>query len=229
MKDFQSLLEVKELCKSYGTHKVIKFLSFKVKYGESVAIIGSNGSGKSTLCEILTGVKNFDSGNIYWNTKRISVCLSEYVWTRTLRVRDAVNFYQRIYSVNLFDRRTLMEKLSVRNILDKKLSSLSTGEKKRLDLFLSLIKEVDVLVGDEISLGLDIETKFKMLNYLKYLQKKNGLTLILVSHDWEEIKSLCQVVFFLHEGVVAKVIKVSDLVRRYNDSLLNFFKSFVKG
>jgi ABC-2 type transport system ATP-binding protein len=114
--------------------------------------------------------------------------------------------------------------LKISPLLKEKITKLSGGQKQRLNLYLSLFHQPQIFIGDEITTGLDIQTKIEVINFLKKQASEREMTLILVSHHWDEIISLCSRVILLNKGSLIDDTTPQKIEKKYN-SLLNYYQA----
>lgn len=207
------LVEVQNICKSYGRHAILKNASFYVKAGECVGIVGANGCGKSTLLGILSGSLKLTSGEINYDGKnplKDKKLFSNYIGyvpqdnplIDNLSVLDNLKFWYCECERSLKDDLingvpALFGLTSYKNYTVNKLSG---GMKKRLSIACALAKNPQILILDEPGASLDIICKEDIKNYLKtYIS--NGGTVIITSHEEAEL-DLCDRMYLLQEGAL---------------------------
>ena len=192
------VLGVQEVAKSYGDKRVFDDLSFSVSRGERVALVGVNGAGKSTLCRLLSHKEKPSSGSISFGHKVLCGFFSQEnihnlhyqntIWQEVLAEGD--------YFSPQYKRNLLGAFLFSGEDIDKPISVLSGGEKTRLALLKMLLRETNLLILDELTNHLDMETKEL---FQQALRAYSG-TLIIVSHDRYFLDTLVERVIELHQG-----------------------------
>jgi ABC-2 type transport system ATP-binding protein len=121
-------------------------------------------------------------------TELLSINFQEQKYPEHLIVRDLTDFYHVVYQKIVKqkgceeEKKILWKTFIISPLLEKKITSLSGGEKQRLNLYLSLFHQPQIFIGDEITTGLDIQTKIEVINFLKKQTEERNMTLILVSH-----------------------------------------------
>lgn len=195
------ILEVKDLEFRYqsGT-RAIKGISFKVKQGEMLAIVGKNGAGKSTLSKLICGMEKPDSGMIYYDGRDIS---ADTIKERSMRIGFAMqNPNHMISKTMIFDEVALglramkipeeVIKQRVENTLkicglhpfrNWPIAALSYGQKKRVTIASILVMEVKILILDEPTAGQDYRHYTEIMEFLRSLNEENGITIIMITHD----------------------------------------------
>ena len=218
----QEVVTIKHLNKVFGTHEVLKDISFSVESGEVVTIIGSSGSGKSTLLRCVNLLEKPTSGEILYNGKNI---LDEDTNIYEYRTHLGMVFQQ----FNLFNNLNVLENCTVgpikvlkkskeeaeeiaKNFLEKvgmsaylnaRPRQLSGGQKQRVAIARALSMQPDVLLFDEPTSALDPEMVNEVLETMKSLAH-TGLTMIIVTHEMEFARDVSDRVIFMDKGVIAE-------------------------
>lgn len=201
-----NIIEVKELKKSYGSNAVLKGINLSVKKGEIFALLGVNGAGKTTTLECIEGLRPYDSGMITVNGK-IGIQLQSSTLQAYIRPMEAVKLFAK-WNKTSPDSETLRA-LGIYDLSNKKYSDLSTGQKRRLHLALSLIGNPEIIFLDEPTAGLDVEGRVALHNHIRRL-KSQGKTIILASHDMAEVEDLCDRIAVLKNGEIAFIGTVDE-------------------
>lgn len=194
-----AIIQVDQLYKSYGSHEVIKGVSFQIQKGEVFALLGTNGAGKTTILECLEGLRSFEKGTIHIQGT-IGVQLQTSSLPEHLKVEEAMKLFSK-WNHKQVDS-TWINRLGIKNILKKEYHELSTGQKRRLHLAMALIPNPDILILDEPTAGLDVEGRYALHQELHAL-KQQGKTLLLASHDMAEVEELCDHIAILKNGSLA--------------------------
>jgi ABC-2 type transport system ATP-binding protein len=181
---------IQNLCKSYGTVPAVKDVSFQVNHGEIFGLLGPNGAGKTTTIRCLCTLAKPDSGSI--EVGGVSV-LEQPREARKRLGYVAQEAKQRI--------EVLLEVLDLHSYADKKTGTYSGGLKRRIDLAAGLLHQPEVLVLDEPTVGLDIESRIVVWDFLRQL-RASGTTIILTSHYLEEVDALADRVGIIDRGLV---------------------------
>ncbi|TFJ93934.1 ABC transporter ATP-binding protein [Lentibacillus salicampi] len=205
------MLEVQALSKAYGKKQILKNLSFSVKPGEVIGLVGENGAGKSTLLQILATLSNPTAGTVMLNGESYQVNLK--------KTRRQIGFVPQ--DIALWDEFTVkenmifFEKLSWKHkngdelrklCYDMKLSKwnesvkkLSGGMKRKLNIAVTLIHEPNLLLLDEPTAGVDLKSRKEIGAYLSNLAKSRGKMILYTSHDMDEIMQLCDRIYCIGE------------------------------
>jgi ABC-2 type transport system ATP-binding protein len=191
-------------------------LTFAIDAGEMIGYIGPNGAGKSTTIKMLTGILVPTSGHLRVAglepsrertrlARRIGVVFGQRttLWW-DLPLRDSFELLQKIYRVDpTRHRRTLeeyVELLDLGDLLDTPVRQLSLGQRMRGDITAALLHEPDILYLDEPTIGLDVISKGRLREFLRTLNAERGTTLLLTTHDLQDIEALCDRVIVIDHG-----------------------------
>ena len=207
------ILEVKDLKVSYSNHTALENVSFTVKEGEYVCLVGENGSGKSTLIKTIVGLHKEDEGKV-----DMKISLDQVSYLAQTNLKD-LNFpatakeiilsgTQKHLKFPFYSKRDkelykkVIKELKIEDIQFKRIGDLSGGQKQRVLIARALIREPKLLILDEPSTGLDYNITKELYEILKELNKNQNMTIIMATHDLDEIN---------HENVriicLAKTIK----------------------
>ena len=218
----QEVVTIKHLNKVFGTHEVLKDISFSVQTGEVVTIIGSSGSGKSTLLRCVNLLEKPTSGEILYNGKNI---LNEDTNIYEYRTHLGMVFQQfnLFNNLNVLENCTVgpikvlkkskdeaeeiakgfLEKVGMSAYLNARPRQLSGGQKQRVAIARALSMQPDVLLFDEPTSALDPEMVNEVLETMKSLAH-TGLTMIIVTHEMEFARDVSDRVIFMDKGVIAE-------------------------
>lgn len=206
------LLKVKNLSKKYNTIngeiEAIKDISFEVKNGEFIAIIGTSGCGKSTLLSILAGLEEKSNGEItYFNDKndiKIGYMLQEDALFEHYSILDNVllglKIQKKLNQKNKEYVLKLLEKYQLTNFKNKKPHELSGGMKQRVALIRTLAIKPDILFLDEPFSALDFDTRLKVSDDVFKIIKENRKTTLMVTHDIGEAISMADKIIVLSKS-----------------------------
>ncbi len=202
-------------------HKIITAVNdidFKIRRGEFVGYVGENGAGKSTTIKMLTGILVPTSGTAevngivpYKDRKKNAAKIGVVFGQRTqlwwdLPVHESFDLLRVIFRVSRsdFDRQMakLEEALGLRPLLEMPVRKLSLGQRMRCDIAASLIHNPPVLFLDEPTIGLDVLAKQSVRNFLSEINRTEGTTIILTTHDMNDIEQLCKRLIILEEGKI---------------------------
>ena len=213
------MIEIKNVTKKYGNNIAVNDVSFKVGDGEIFAFIGHNGAGKTTLIKCITGIQDFDSGDILINGKSIKKnsleCKKEMAFVpdnpelyEQMKAIDYINFICDMYEVNDEDRKKSIKKYAelfeIEDKLNDTLESFSHGMKQKIALISALVHNPKVLIMDEPFVGLDPKAVFDVKKIMKDLTKE-GTTIFFSTHILEVAEKLCSRVAIIKKGELVSV------------------------
>lgn len=219
----QNVLDVLNLCKSYGNHLVLDDISFSIRENEIVGFIGPNGAGKSTLMKCLCGLIHMDSGNV-------TICGHDIQSQREKALSHQASL---IESPGLFFNMTGYENLeifaSLKNVskdklqqmadytrigdyLKKPVSSYSLGMKQRLSLSIALLSSPQFLMLDEPMNGLDPSGVFELRKELRKMVDEYGMSLLISSHQLNEIEKIADRIIYIENGKIKEVEKQEQTI-----------------
>ena len=224
-----SLIEVRDLERTFVVRRrsgrfrrtssvvsAVHHLSFEIEAGDMVGYIGPNGAGKSTTIKMLTGILVPTSGEIRVAglepsvrrtdlARRIGVVFGQRttLWW-DLPLRDSFELLQKIYRIPADRyRRNLdefLELLDLGRLLDTPVRQLSLGQRMRGDIAAALLHDPEILYLDEPTIGLDVISKGRLREFLRRLNAERGTTLLLTTHDLQDIEALCRRVIVIDHG-----------------------------
>lgn len=209
-------IEVKNLTKSFGKTEVLHGISFTIGRGEIFALLGVNGAGKTTALECMEGLCRYERGEIEIQG-RIGIQLQSSSLPKNMKGREALRFFSKWKRVTP-NKETLCA-TGADTLLNKQYGDMSTGQKRRLHLALSLLGHPDILFLDEPTAGLDVEGRAALHDELRRL-KKLGKTIVLASHDMSEVEQLCDRVAILKDGKIETIGAPVELSQNVQGSFL---------
>lgn len=210
------MIEFKNVSKKYGDVEVLKDISLKIEKGDIFGIVGLSGAGKSTLIRTINRLEDIDSGELTVDGKVV----------KDLSVKDLRKFRKEISMVfqnfNLLESRTVYENvklplelvgnvdkqkiervLELVELYDKKdeyIKKLSGGQKQRVAIARALITNPKIILSDEATSALDPLTANNILELLQRINKKFGITIVVITHQMEVIKKICNKIAVIKEG-----------------------------
>ncbi|KQZ70897.1 methionine ABC transporter ATP-binding protein [Nocardioides sp. Root151] len=223
------MIEVRDLGRTFTVRKkagrlrrtshdveAVRDLSFSIDAGEMVGYIGPNGAGKSTTIKMLTGILVPSSGSISVAgldpsrrrtelARRIGVVFGQRttLWW-DLPLRDSFDLLQKIYRTDPARHREnldeFLELLDLHDLLDTPVRQLSLGQRMRGDIVAALLHDPEILYLDEPTIGLDVISKGRLREFLRALNERRGTTLLLTTHDLQDIEALCDRVIVIDHG-----------------------------
>ncbi|WP_141506329.1 ABC transporter ATP-binding protein [Paenibacillus luteus] len=224
---------LKDLFKrEYNEVTAVKDISFQIPQGEICGYIGENGAGKSTTIKMLTGILVPTSGELKVNgyvpfkdrekfVNGIGVVFgqrSQLWWD--IGVIESFQLLRKVYRVSEADFRKrlneLVERLQLGELLNRPVRKLSLGQRMRCELVASLLHNPSILFLDEPTIGLDIVVKTEIRDFLLQMNKEQGTTILLTTHDLQDIEALCSRVIMLDDGRIIYDGGLDDLKNRWS-------------
>lgn len=214
-----TVLEIRNLSKSFGKRKVIDNISLEVKEGEIFGFLGPNGSGKTTTIKMILRLIDNDAGEIKVNgydTKKQFEKAMEYIggivenpdMYRYMSGRDNLKLHARIRNVDEKRIDEMLALVDLKERADDKFGKYSLGMKQRLGVALTLLHKPKVLILDEPTNGLDPAGIKKLRDILKKIAHENGVAVFVSSHILSEMELMCDRVAVLDNG---KIVKIEEI------------------
>ncbi|WP_121615120.1 ABC transporter ATP-binding protein [Virgibacillus halodenitrificans] len=205
------MLTIDSLSKSYGKKQILNNISLSIEKGEIIGLVGENGAGKSTLIQLLATIDKPTSGSIILGEsnyarhkkeirKQIGFVPQELALWEEFTVKENMLFFEKLSWIRKSTGE--LKQLCLDMSLDKwdePLHTLSGGMKRKLNLAISLIHDPPLLLLDEPTVGIDLKSRKEIGNYLQLQAKEHGKIVIYISHDMDEITSLCDRVVCIGE------------------------------
>ena len=221
-------IEVINLSKSYESKIAVNNISFKINENEIIGLLGPNGCGKTTTIGMILGLLKPTNGKVLINgsnleTNKIPILkklnfISPYIeLPKKLKVKQNLIVYGKLYNVENLDDRIdyLSKKLRLENLLDKITGELSSGQKNRVSLAKALINDPSVLMLDEPTASLDPETGDFIRTFLENYKKEKKISVLLASHNMDEVKRLCNSVLMMKDGNIVDKGTPDELIEKH--------------
>ena len=236
------MIEVNNLQKKFETIEAVKRINFNIKKNQTLALLGPNGCGKTTTIGMLLGLITPSSGQIFINESELNYkdhqflnimnFASPYVeLPKKLTVLENLKVYGRMYLIkNLKDKiEQIVEDLNLKNFLNKKTGELSSGQKNRVSLAKSLINNPKILLLDEPTASLDPDTGDYIRSYLEKYKTENNISILLASHNMDEVMRLSDYVLMMKEGQIIDQGTSQDLISKHGrENLEQVFLKLVR-
>ena len=210
----KKIIEIKNLKKTFGKKKVLENINLNIFQGERISLMGSNGAGKTTILEILLKIIKPTSGiaKINLSSQKVGIQFQDANFPSGITTLDVIHFFNEIkdFKISEKDLKTQLKFFGMEEFINQETKGLSGGERQKLNLILSVIHKPKLIILDEITTGLDISTKKMIINYIEKITKLQDITLLIVSHNIDEVLRLTDRVIYLKEGkiVLDKNIKI---------------------
>ncbi len=227
----EPLVHIRDFRMDFGVHTVIRDLSFDVRAGETFGFLGSNGSGKTTTLRALLGIYQPTAGTLHIGGKvfepqggaRLGYLPEERGLYKKEAVLDVMVYFGRLkglgrqeakdWSRNYLDRVSLADKATTR--LDK----LSGGQQQKIQLGVTIMNDPELLILDEPTQGFDPVNRRLLMDIIEE-QKRAGATVIMVTHQMEEVERLCDRVLLLKGGTAEAYGTVGEIQDRYGRTII---------
>ena len=235
------MIEINDLSKKYKNTLAVQNISFKIKKNTIVGLLGPNGCGKTTTIGMLLGLIKPSSGTVFIDGKNIEKennrtkilekvnFISPYVeLPKKLTVEENLKVYGRMYGVNNLEKKilNLMEDLNLLEFKKRKTGELSSGQKNRVSLAKALINEPEILFLDEPTASLDPDVGDYIRTYIENFASKKGTTILLASHNMNEVERLCNEVMMMKNGNIIDKGTCNSLINKHGRK--NLEETFLK-
>lgn len=235
------MIEIKNVIKNFGETQVIKDVSISIKEGEIYGIIGHSGAGKSTLLRCINGLETYDGGSVKVMGKEVSslagtslrefrkdlgMIFQNFNLMKRKNVFDNIALPLEVWGYNKNEiQDKVLRLLDLVGLKDKKLSKpseLSGGQKQRVAIARALALDPKILLCDEATSALDPKITKDILALLSKINKELGITIVMVTHQMEVIKEVCEKVALIDGGKIKAEGKAEDLFLKPGKSLKKF-------
>jgi ABC-type Fe3+/spermidine/putrescine transport system ATPase subunit len=230
-------LEVKNINKSFKNKKILKDVSFSINKGEISSIFGYSGEGKSTVLSIICGLLKQDSGDVFLNGKNIgkmetyersiSLVMDEPLLFPNMNIMENIAFGLKLnknkakLSLHKQNKKSvedivinIMDILGISGLENRFPNEISMGQSQRISLARAIITNPDIILMDEPFSNLDIISKTKVRSLIKKIQKELKITILLVTHDIEDVMNLSDTMFILNKGYIQEFGNPEDIIKK---------------
>lgn len=219
-------IKIKELKKSYGDTTVLNGINMNFEAGKFYGLLGPNGAGKTTLFNLLINAVKKTSGEVEWLlddrvvdskdvNQHIGVVFQQNNLDDFLTVEENLIVRGSLYGMNKQEIKESLETingyLDIKELLKKRYKVLSGGQKRKCDIARALIHNPSILLLDEPTTALDPQSRSDLWQAINFLNKTNGMTIILISHYLDELEP-CDVLYVMMKGEVRYSGKISDFI-----------------
>ena len=224
----KAIIEINNLSKKFNNIVAVKNINFKINKGKIIGLLGPNGCGKSTTIGMMLGLIKPSSGTVIINGQNIENnrtnilekmnFISPYIeLPKKLTVEENLKVYGRLYGIKNLKNKVfdLMEKLNLTEFRTRKTGELSSGQKNRVSLAKALINNPEILLLDEPTASLDPDVGDYIRSFIEDYASNNGATILLASHNMNEVERLCYEVMMMKNGEIIDKGKCDDLIDKH--------------
>ena len=224
------ILEVDGVIKRFDDFTAVDGVSFQVRAGETLGLLGVNGAGKTTLMNMILGLTTPTGGAIrafgmdlqkhrLEILQRANFCTTYATLPGNLKVRHNLEIFARLYSVPKPKQKVaeLLELLEISKLAEKSTGQLSAGESTRVNLAKALLNDPDLLLLDEPTASLDPDIADKVRKLVRHVQRERHPAILYTSHNMRDIEEVCDRVLFLHAGKILAAGTPDEITKHFEE------------
>ena len=233
-------IQIKNLSKVFKKNLAVDKINFDIQKNKTVGLLGPNGCGKTTSIGMMLGLIKPSEGEIIIDNKnlksfkrdeilnRINFCSPYIELPKKLTVKQNLEVYGRLYGVKNLNERILevSEDLDIKNFFKRKTGELSSGQKNRVSLAKSLINKPEILLLDEPTASLDPDIGDFVRSYIQEYRSKNQVTILLASHNMNEVERLCDSIIMMKKGKIIDRGTCKEIIKKHGRN--NLEETFLK-
>ena len=233
-------IQIKNLKKKFNDSFAVNGINFEIDKDRTLGLLGPNGCGKTTSIGMILGLIKPTSGEIIIDNKNLNTFKRDEILARInfaspyielpkkLTVRQNLEVYSRLYGIKNRKERIdeISEDLNISDFFERKTGELSSGQKNRVSLAKSLINKPEILLLDEPTASLDPDVGDFIRSYIQEYKSKNKVTLLLASHNMNEVEKLCDSVIMMKKGKIIDTGTCNDLIKKHGRN--NLEETFLK-
>ncbi len=219
----EPIIEVRNVHKSFKTVQAVRGINLRINPGQFVAILGPNGAGKTTLVEMIEGIQQPDTGDIFimgktWSGNEnylrniIGLSLQETHFIDKLNVWETLRLFASFFGIGKVRCKEVLQLIALEEKREAWVVNLSGGQRQRLALGIALLNKPKILLLDEPTTGLDPNARREIWAILLRLKEEWKTSLILTTHYMEEAEQLCDYIVIVDHGKILKQGSISDLL-----------------
>jgi ABC-2 type transport system ATP-binding protein len=232
------MIKISNIIKKYDDLIALNNLSLEIEEGSIFGLLGVNGAGKSTIISILNGLTKFDSGEIdvfgfdikedISQIKEISSIIPQNLaFYEKLTVKENLDFFAKIQKAKKDDYEHALEVNSLQELLNQSASTLSGGQKRRLNIAIGILNNPKIIYFDEPTVGIDTKSRNDILQFIKSY-KDLGKTIIYTSHYMNEVEMICDDVAIISSGKLIKQDNLDNLLCKDDTNCTDLEKYFLE-
>ncbi len=237
----KNILELNDIDFYYGKKRVLNNVSFSIKEGAFSVLLGLNGAGKSTIFSLITRLQSLQIGEIFINNysikdysnalKDIGIVFQEPTLDLDLTVKQNLYYYGSLKGLNfketLLSIKDEIEKLELLDVMDTQVRKLNGGHRRRVEILRALINKPKLLLLDEATVGLDLKSRFDILDYVRKLVEEKQISVLWITHLFDEVKENDNI-SIIKNGEIIETGIVKNIVKKYEkENLVDTFKQIV--
>ena len=222
------IIEVRNVVKSFKTVQAVRGIDLCINQGQFVAILGPNGAGKTTLVEMIEGVQQPDTGDIFimgktWKGNEkylrnlIGLSLQETHFIDKLNVWETLRLFGSFFGIGRERCQEVLQLIALEEKSKSWVVNLSGGQRQRLALGISMLNKPKILLLDEPTTGLDPNARREIWTILRELKEQSQTSMILTTHYMEEAEQLCDYIVIIDHGTILKEGTLTDLLGEVQD------------
>ena len=233
-------IQIKNLSKIFKKNLAVDKINFHIKKNKIVGLLGPNGCGKTTSIGMILGLIKPSEGKIIIDNKdldslkrndilaRINFCSPYIELPKKLTVKQNLEVYGRLYGVKNLSERIIeiSEDLDIKNFFNRNTGELSSGQKNRVSLAKSLINKPEILLLDEPTASLDPDIGDFVRSYIQEYRSKNQVTILLASHNMNEVERLCDSIIMMKKGKIIDRGTCKEIIKKHGRN--NLEETFLK-
>ena len=233
-------IQIKNLTKIFKNNFAVNKINFEIEKNKIVGLLGPNGCGKTTSIGMILGLIEPSDGEIIIDNKNIQSFKRDDLLARInfaspyielpkkLTVKQNLEVYGRLYGVKNLNTRIkeISEDLDIKNFFERKTGELSSGQKNRVSLAKSLINKPEILLLDEPTASLDPDIGDFIRSYVQEYRSKNQVTILLASHNMNEVERLCDSIIMMKKGKIIDRGTCAEIIKKHGRN--NLEETFLK-
>ena len=218
----QPLVKLNNIVKTFNS-PVLNSLDLTIHNNERIALLGSNGAGKTTLVKIIEGALQPNEGTVKWYFNKndsLNIMSQENILIPTLKVKEQIILTAAITKVDSKQRiNYLLDQFKLSSQQNTIIAKLSGGQKRRLSLLLSVLRQSKLLILDEPTVGMDLES----IDYFWHFIEKVSGSILVITHDFNQIDKFFSRVLLLKDGQISQDIPVKE-IHQHNQTIEQWYR-----